>query len=499
MPSAVLPASPAAHGDETSNSGEEPLSVDKFPTDWDQTNEYPAISAPLNKVGDLRRQLTGFLLSRPKVKCIHPCPNDPANRRILVLDPFKQEYSKNGQPVLFQTMVEKITSNDSSLNLKRHLVHLSYKDYSVDEVLQKILPHEQQELPSAFEQIGPICHVNLRNELLKYKYWIGKVLLDKNYPSIRTVVVKLGNIETEFRTFAMEVVAGNDKPGWSIVTLKEEGCVFELDFQQVYWNSRLAGEHRRLVELLKNEAAAGAKTCQRPFVVADLMAGIGPFAVPLTATMGQKKQKPKDAASSAASTICVYANDLNPVSFHYLQVNATKNKCNNLHCFNLDARAMVHKLQDENIFVNHFVMNLPKIAPEFLDAFRGYQVKDDDDDKAPQPTIHVYCFAPKASQDALYPEALERCRQALGCHISMEQDVVSVRTVRNIAPTKNMICVSFVLPKAAGKLERIVLDKSASDGIHKSGELAIASEEKTRQADDEPDCKRCKVKDDEDM
>ena len=37
------------------------------------------------------------------------------------------------------------------------------------------------------------------------KHLIAQVLLDKN-PSIKTVVNKIGNIETEFRTFPMEVI-----------------------------------------------------------------------------------------------------------------------------------------------------------------------------------------------------------------------------------------------------------------------------------------------------
>ena len=39
----------------------------------------------------------------------------------------------------------------------------------------------------------------------------GRVILDKN-SNIRTVVNKMGSIETEFRTFPMEVIAGIFKP-----------------------------------------------------------------------------------------------------------------------------------------------------------------------------------------------------------------------------------------------------------------------------------------------
>lgn len=41
--------------------------------------------------------------------------------------------------------------------------------------------------------------------MLPYKYLIGQVILEKNSASIRTVVNKIGQIETEFRTFPMEV------------------------------------------------------------------------------------------------------------------------------------------------------------------------------------------------------------------------------------------------------------------------------------------------------
>ena len=161
------------------------------------------------------------------------------------------------------------------------------------------------------------------------------------------------------------------------------------------------------------------------------MAGVGPFAVPLTTTKNNTKNK----------NIIVYANDLNPASYMYLQKNATRNKCQNLHCYNMDARAFVQKLQDERIHVDHVIMNLPKTAPEFLDAFQNYAAID----HTTKPTnMHVYCFAPKDSQDAGYPEAIQRCEAALSRPIP--RDTVRVRTIRNIAPSKNMVCVTFVLP-----------------------------------------------------
>ena len=63
------------------------------------------------------------------------------------------------------------------------------------------------DLPTSFETIGHVAHVNLRNEYEPFKYKIAQIILDKN-PIIKTVVNKVGNIESEFRTFKMELLAG---------------------------------------------------------------------------------------------------------------------------------------------------------------------------------------------------------------------------------------------------------------------------------------------------
>jgi len=62
-------------------------------------------------------------------------------------------------------------------------------------MLQKLLP-EGSEVPSSFESIGHIAHLNIRDELLLYKGVIGQVIMEKN-PHIKTVVNKVRPLPTE--------------------------------------------------------------------------------------------------------------------------------------------------------------------------------------------------------------------------------------------------------------------------------------------------------------
>lgn len=112
---------------------------------------------------------------------------------------------------------------------------------------------------------------------------------------LRTVVNKLDNIDTEFRFFKMEVLAGD--PDF-IVDVSESNCRFKFDFSQVYWNSRLHSEHERPV-----------KRFEEADVVADVFAGVGPFAVP-----------------AAKKGCAVFGNDLNPNSAKYMLANSLENK-----------------------------------------------------------------------------------------------------------------------------------------------------------------------------
>lgn len=146
------------------------------------------------------------------------------------------------------------------------------------------------------------AHLNLRENYLPYKHLVAEIILDKN-PQIKTVINKIDNVgsESEFRTFQYEVLAGPDNLN---VQVSENDCIFDFDYSKVYWNSKLESEHRRLVNMF-----------QPGEVVCDVMAGIGPFAVPA----GKKR-------------VFVWANDKNPESFKCLEAAIKKNKVSQIRC-----------------------------------------------------------------------------------------------------------------------------------------------------------------------
>ena len=236
----------------------------------------------------------------------------------------------------------------------------------------------------------------------------------------------------------MEILAGENNLSTSV---KQDGCIFEFDFSKVYWNSRLQTEHSRLVKLFESDD-----------VVCDMFAGVGPFAIP--------------AAKKGCS---VYGNDLNPASYKALLKNAQLNRVEDkIHSFNMDGRDFVRKMvqlslpsasspgsllssslpTEQNLQggsskivkpFTHVVMNLPASAVEFLDVFQGlysgYR-------PAALPTIHCYCFSKSQSPSE---DAKEQVERKLGSSLTSQ---FSVHCVRDVAPKKVMVCVSFKLPES---------------------------------------------------
>lgn len=324
---------------------------------------------------------------------------------------------------------------DLGATVRKGTIELTYENASVEEALQMLLyginpftgrgssqqDDEQPQahaaaavsVPTAFETAGHLAHFNLRDEIRPYGPFMGRIVLDK-LPHIRTVVNKFSAIENEFRTCPLELLAGENT---TQVEVRESGARFRFDFANVYWNSRLQTEHARIIACVPKGA-----------IVCDVMAGVGPFAVPL-----------------AMKGCTVHANDLNPASVQSLRENAELNNVTRrITTFNQDGREFVRRTVRDRVFGQHFIMNLPHMALEFLDAFRGlYAGLPADAMPAEMPTIHVYCFSKSSDPKQ---DACERASLVLGHRITPESPSMVAHIVRDVAPRTYMICLSFRLP-----------------------------------------------------
>jgi len=133
-------------------------------------------------------------------------------------------------------------------------------------VLKQLLPADIDEIPSGFETVGDIAHMNLTGRLFDFRYLIGQVVLEKN-PIIRSVVTKIGQIESTFRFYDLDCIAGDDSTFET--ELLEDKVKFKVDVSRVYWCSKLGSERNRMID----------KILKKGEVLCDMFCGIGPLAV----------------------------------------------------------------------------------------------------------------------------------------------------------------------------------------------------------------------------
>ncbi|CAN8073628.1 unnamed protein product [Agarophyton chilense] len=325
-------------------------------------------------------------------------------------------------PAPVQSFLKQIKSHDI---LSRE-VQIDYSHWSTEAVLKELIP-EDVTIPSSFESIGHIAHLNLREDQLPFKQIIGEVMLDKLGPRVKTIVNKLESTGGPYRTFAMEILAGENN---LITSVKENGCMFRMDFSKVYWNSRLETEHRKIISSLNADD-----------ILADAFCGIGPFTIPAAK---QKQCK------------MVYANDLNPASVQYLRSNIELNKLGeeSIKTYCSCARTFITRLvKKELIPITTVIMNFPAGAPEFLDVFRGLY-NDWSCGTPPMPVVHCYCFV-RGVEDM--QSARERTRAALCGNMEdamriLPDESLHVRDVRDVAPKKRQVCVSVRIPEEVALL-----------------------------------------------
>ncbi|KAK1140551.1 tRNA(m(1)G37)methyltransferase [Aspergillus melleus] len=422
-----------------------------------KNSDISKVRGTLNKSQDL--------LEAPRLNIIREVKVDDAVKKCLLLkDGVKHDDAATWSPTLSE-LVEKGT-----VAMRGYDLTLEYDYWAYADIMDAIIPEDLlAEFPQGYTQVGHVAHLNLREQYLPYKNIIAQVIMDKNV-NIKTVIRKTEDVgaHSEFRTFPFELLAGEDDMN---VVQSEQDCVFHFDYSRVYWNSRLETEHRRLVQKFRS----GEMVC-------DVMAGVGPFAVPA----GKKK-------------IFVWANDLNPHGYEVMQDAVKRNRVEPFVTpFNQDGRDFIrwsakelvelgpqqvslpHKRRERRsarkeeqppmpppevmtrpTVFDHYVMNLPAIALEFLDAFPGlYAGKESlfaPHTSQALPMVHVYCFSGHSEDEADdHADICKRITERIGHPVNLEDRVggsgnqeleLSIHNVRLVSPNKQMFCASFRLPK----------------------------------------------------
>ncbi|CAD5223385.1 unnamed protein product [Bursaphelenchus okinawaensis] len=426
-----------------------PPSTAQGMTEFDKSKFEKQIRLPILRVPE--KQIGRILGLKPLQKAfIKSADGDVAGEKLCLLDPDKLD-EETTESIL--SMASKALSTDVQLEYKEFL--MKYEDWDVKRCLKAILPDGLDF--SSHTQTGHILHLNLREELLPYKFVIAKILMDK-IPYAKTIVNKTDKISAEFRFFELELLAG--EPNFE-ATVTEHSYKYKLDFSKVFWNSRLLNEHNRIVTEIRNSKS---KT-----VLFDVFAGVGPFAVP---------------AAFSPNTQKVYANDLNPVSIQYLNENLKLNKVNKdkIKVFNLDGaefiknevpKVVLEELESvengetEKKLEFHAVMNLPAMAITFLPHFVG-TLREICDKKFSTFDFycHVHCFA-KATEDQ--PPEWFKNRAIEMVYEQLPQDEIEILNshfVRNVAGRKDMYCVSLKLSKEVlkGVKHEEIKDNIEDDG-----------------------------------
>ncbi len=204
-------------------------------------------------------------------------------------------------------------------------------------VLEDVLTtKESNELISAFDQIGDIIIVRIPEPLLSKKKIIGETLLDQ-VKIARSVFYQTSDVEGEFRTRDLEILAGEDN---TETEYKEFGCKFTVDVKNAFFSPRLSTERERIANLIQDGE-----------IVTNMFAGIGMFSI-----MAAKKKK-----------CTVFSLDINPVASKLCETNIGLNKMTGeVISINGDASKIINnQLIDRS---DRTLMLLPERSDEFLES-----------------------------------------------------------------------------------------------------------------------------------
>lgn len=153
-------------------------------------------------------------------------------------------------------------------------------------------------LPKKWEMLGDVLILKLNEELREYDTEVAKVYAE--VLGAATVLEDVGGVSEVIRKPDVRLLLGER----TVATHRENGVLYKLDAKEIMFSSGNIDERIRM-----------AKVCDDGDVVVDMFAGIGYFSLPMAVHSRPEK---------------VYAVEINPVAFGFLEGNTKLNGVENV-------------------------------------------------------------------------------------------------------------------------------------------------------------------------
>jgi len=201
---------------------------------------------------------------------------------------------------------------------------------------EKLPPEELRSLYKSFDIIGDIAVFRVPKGFKSKSSAIAEAIM-QTHKNVKTVLLQVGAVSSEFRLRRLEWVRGEKK---TETLHREFGCVFRVDLERCYFSPRLSFERMRVAKLIQpNET------------VVNMFAGVGCFSV-LMAKLGKAET--------------VYSIDLNPHTIDFMHENVRLNRVEDKVVPLLgDAKDAITRSLSK--VADRVVMPLPEKAYEYLD------------------------------------------------------------------------------------------------------------------------------------
>lgn len=298
-----------------------------------------------------------------------------------VIEECKEEIIKQNENYTIEIM--DLSQDDDLETVKRF-------PRSITELLKDKLSEEEiEELKKSFDIIGDVVIVEIPEDLEAHKKEIGQATLQ--FTKRKTVYMKKSAVKGVTRVRELELIAGEDNP---ITIHKEHGTRLKLDVKNVYFSPRLATERKRVQEATHDGEE-----------ILDMFAGIGPFPIVI----------------AHEKNVNITAVDINEYAIKYLNENIKLNKLApaahiTAICGDTNEVAL-NELKGKKF--DRLIMNLPGLAPEFLDLAVSL-CKDGG-------VIHYYEFSDGFSQ------GIERAQ--IACEKQNKKvEILNTRKVKSSSP-----------------------------------------------------------------